>query len=387
MKTVLVCRAEVLRYSETFIAEQIRHIRHWRAVLLGMHAVHGAPTNGIETRLVHAHAPGAMGSMARRFALRLGLTGRGLLAAARAEQPDLVHVHFGTDAVDFWPALRLLDCPLVVTLHGWDINTHADFWREGLRRYIDGKYPVRLRQLGRDHRVRFIAVSDAIRARAIEYGLPEERVSTLYTGIDVMKFSPGGVPVARRQPRILYVGRFVEKKAPEVLVRAFAMILREVPGAALTMVGDGPLLEPARKLAAGLQAPVTFTGALQPQRVLEELHHSRVFVLPSVTARNGDAEGFGMVILEAQAAGVPVVTSARGGAREGIVEGHTGFSFMEGDVKALAAHLLRVLTDDALAERMSLAGPVFVRDRFDIATCTSRLEEFYDATVAEHRNA
>jgi glycosyltransferase involved in cell wall biosynthesis len=85
-----------------------------------------------------------------------------------------------------------------------------------------------------------------------------------------------------------------------------------------------------------------------------------------------------MVLLEAQACGVPVVTSARGGAEEGVIDGKTGFAFAERDVDTLSDRLTRVLTDDDLALSMSEEARAFVRQRFDIRRCTRSLEQLYD---------
>jgi glycosyltransferase involved in cell wall biosynthesis len=106
-----------------------------------------------------------------------------------------------------------------------------------------------------------------------------------------------------------------------------------------------------------------------------------VMCLPSITAASGDAEGLGLVILEAQASGVPVVTSARGGAQEGIVDGQTGFAFAEHDVPAMAQRLYEVLSDDALAARLSAAAPAFVARAHDLFRQTAALEDLYDRLV------
>jgi glycosyltransferase involved in cell wall biosynthesis len=126
---------------------------------------------------------------------------------------------------------------------------------------------------------------------------------------------------------------------------------------------------------------VTFLGSLTAEQVRAELHLARVLCLPSITAVNGDAEGFGMVILEAQACGVPVVSSARGGASEGIINGISGFSFPEGDVGILTERLRTLLTDDELAQEMSSRGIRFVSERFDIRKCTQELESYYDSIM------
>ncbi len=89
-----------------------------------------------------------------------------------------------------------------------------------------------------------------------------------------------------------------------------------------------------------------------------------------------------MVILEAQACGLPVVTSARGGKTEAIVDGRTGFAFPERDVDLLTEHLSRLLLDDDLATAMSAAAIPHVAAHFDIRDCTRKLEQFYDRLSA-----
>src|SRR5690606_11430707 len=185
--------------------------------------------------------------------------------------------------------------------------------RGGLRRRV---YPKRLLQMARDPAVRFIAVSESILQRAIQYGIPRNKISVHHIGIDTEKFKAGGLPTAQRGRQILFVGRMVQKKAPQLMVRVFARIKSTVPDATLTMIGDGPLMKETRELARDLGAQVDFRGACSSQEVMEHMHQARVLCLPSVRAANGDAEGFGMVLLEAQACGVPVVTSAQGGAVE-----------------------------------------------------------------------
>jgi glucosyltransferase len=153
----------------------------------------------------------------------------------------------------------------------------------------------------------------------------------------------------------------------------------------LVILGDGPLRDPLRGLAEELGVATEFIGAQPASRVVRELELARVLCLPSVTAHNGDAEGFGLVLLEAQASGVPVVTSALGGVSEGIREGITGFGFRERDVDSLAAHLTRLLINDALAHAFSLAGPPFVSEYFSLSHCTAALEALYDASSLSER--
>jgi glycosyltransferase involved in cell wall biosynthesis len=131
-----------------------------------------------------------------------------------------------------------------------------------------------------------------------------------------------------------------------------------------------------------LNVKVQFLGAVTQDIVKQQLDEARVFCLPSITAANGNYESFGMVLLEAQASGVPVVTSALGG-MEGLVDGVTGLSFPEKDVRSLIRRLCDLLGDDKLALRMSDAGPRYVREHFDILKCTRRIEDFYDTILSQ----
>jgi glycosyltransferase involved in cell wall biosynthesis len=187
-----------------------------------------------------------------------------------------------------------------------------------------------------------------------------------------------------REPRVLFVGRLVEKKGCEFLIRAFAQVTKVVAHACLVIVGEGELRPQLETLANVLGVPVQFRGGLSSAEVQGELQLAKVFCLPSVTAANGDAEGLPIVLLEAQASGVPVVTSAKGGSGEGIRDGVTGLSFAERDTDALASCLIRLLTDDMTLRAMAFEGPRFVSQSFDLSLCTDALEELYDNIVARN---
>jgi glycosyltransferase involved in cell wall biosynthesis len=385
MNKVLVCRAGLLPYSETFIREQLLAYARWKPVLVGTHRVEpGLPVDGLDLRLLHNATPTLPSRLYKRVLREMHVAPPAAARRLRAEQAALVHVHFGTDAVDYWPLLKKLNLPVVVTLHGFDINVHEHEWRRSRTSLANRRYPDRLLALSKQRGVHFVAVSEAIRQRAIDYGIAPESITVRYIGVDRKRFAFGGTPVAARPRRILYVGRLVEKKGGELLIRAFAQLRSQVPDAELVMAGDGPLEAGFREVAVRLGANVTFLGSVSSEEVRKQIDRARVFCLPSITAANGDAEGLPISILEAQACGVPVVTSARGGATEGIIPGVTGFAFPEGDVSALVDRLTKLLQDDVLATYMSASAIAFIADRFDIAQCTRALEDLYDALLREH---
>lgn len=372
MRNVLVYRADLLPYSETFIKGQVLSYSGWAPTLLGERIVHGIPLDGINVRLVGS-------SWLRKFGIPFPAVNR-----LKSEAATLLHVHFGTDAVAIWPIAKRLDIPVVITLHGYDINIYREHWQRQESRY-SRNYPDRLLTISRHPNVYFVAVSAAIRQRAIEFGIPADRIVVRYIGVDPSRFSFSGKSIHERRRRVLFVGRFVEKKGGEILIKAYARVRASVPDAELVMVGDGQLTQRLKELGQQLNVPVEFTGRLSSTEVKEHIDDARVFCLPSLVAPNGDAEGMGMVILEAQACGVPVVTSARGGATEGINEGVTGLAFAEGDVVALSEHLISLLTDDARAEAMSRSAPNFIAGKFDIHQCTRLLEDFYESITQERK--
>jgi len=375
MRRVAILRNQVLPISETFIRDQANALREWHPILVGYQDMKGGlPTGRLQREIVRD----TRSRLVKGLQLLCAVPNRALVSRLEELRVDLVHAHFGIDATDAWPSVRALGLPMLVTLHGYDINIRREWWEAGHGGAHRRLYPRRLLQMSRDPAVRFVAVSHALARRAVEVGIPEDRISVAHIGIDTERFTPGGRPLEQRRPRILFVGRMVEKKAPLLLVQAFHELRRELPDAELVMIGEGPLLGEAKQLAASLDVPVTFTGALGSDQVLAHLHEARVFCLPSLTAANGDAEGFGLVILEAQACGVPVVTSAMGGAQEGLLDGQTGRACREGAVADFVAGLRHFLSDDAAARRASAAAVAFARRSFDIRGGSQQLERIYD---------
>jgi glycosyltransferase involved in cell wall biosynthesis len=153
------------------------------------------------------------------------------------------------------------------------------------------------------------------------------------------------------------VGRLAALKRQDVLLRGFARLRH--PTARLLIVGDGPAREELVGLAAGLGVTdrVVFAGYRErPERALAAMD---VFALTS------DSEGMPLAILEAWAAGKPVVATRVGGVPELIADGRTGLLFPAGNDVALAQHLDRLLTDPSQATRLGAAGRETVRDRYD----------------------
>jgi glucosyltransferase len=377
---VLVYRSVLLPHSETFIREQALSYRSWRPIIVGRKLVRELSLDGLAVRILDSCNRRLMGRIALK--LRNGLGRADGAAALRGEKPQALHAHFGPDAVEAAPLARALGVPMFVTLHGFDIMIDRWWWESGAGGADMRSYPKALLKLAAQPDVHFVAVSKAIMEAAKAFGIPAEKLSVRYIGIDSSRFKPGGVPIGARHRRVLFVGRLVEKKGCEYLVKAMRIVSARLPDAKLVIIGDGPLRVKLEHLAQRLGVPAEFIGTQEHDRVKAELDAARVLCLPSVRATNGDAEGFGLVLLEAQATGVPVVSSAHGGADEGILEGVTGFRVAERDINAMADRLADVLADHQQAASMAAAGPTFVAQYFDVRRCTAQLEQLYEIVGA-----
>ncbi len=369
----IIFRKRLLPWSETFIAAQTGAMSRYHPVLTGYSRdPRGAgylTGRDVVVLAEHSLIPGL-----GKLMLKTGRVPGRWLRAMAARSPVLVHAHFGTNAPPAVLIARKLGLPLIVTYHGVDITAVPRTARQDSKRRSVFDAADRVLAVSR-----FIA--DALRAA----GCPEGKILVHYIGVDTDYFSPGD---ERRIPgRVLFVARLVAKKGLIHLIRAMERVQRTFPDAELIVAGDGPLRHQLEREAADRRVRCTFLGVRTPEEVRSLMRSASVLCGPGVTARSGDAEGLGIIFLEAQAVGLPVVASTSGGIGEGIVDGETGVLHPPGDEDALAAHLLALLSDPHLRERFGAAGRAHVLRNFDLRRQTSALEAIYDDVVSAPRAA
>lgn len=205
------------------------------------------------------------------------------------------------------------------------------------------------------------------------WGVPSQRVHLLHPGVDTGQFSPHPPdPVVRerlgwRDRRVvLTVGRLQKRKGHDVLISALPEIRRMVPEVLYAIVGDGEERQSLQRLARekGLEDHVQFLLEVDEQRLIECYQQCDLFVLPNREI-DGDIEGFGIVLLEAQACGRPVVAGASGGTAETMSIGATGFVVPCDGPAALSALLQELLADADRRESMGQAARGWAVERFD----------------------
>jgi glycosyltransferase involved in cell wall biosynthesis len=276
---------------------------------------------------------------------------------------DVIHVHSAKAGFLGRLAARLRGRAgaAVYTPHAWS------FWAAGGAE--QRLYRALERRAARWCRA-IVAVSEHEREAGLDAGIGRvEQYRVIPNGVDPGRFSGPPEPVAGR---VLFLGRLGPQKRPELAVQALARVRGRFPGAELHLASDGPDRETLVELAArlGLSGAVRFLGYRDDVPAL--LSRASCMLVTS------DYEGAPYTVLEAMAAGVPVVATRVGGVPEAVVDGETGLLVSPGDAAALADRLARLLADPDAAARMGAAGRRIVQERFTRQHMVARTLALYE---------
>jgi colanic acid/amylovoran biosynthesis glycosyltransferase len=376
--SLFIYRNSLLPSSETFILAQGESLSDFRSIYVGLRRVPGLEMPQDRCVLL---AAGRFPRL-KSAQLKLSRASASDVTRLRAFRPNLVHAHFGMDAVNAMTLAKALDIPLVATFHGWDATVRDEILR--CQSIALNLYIKRRPRLGR-FASRVLCVSEFIRQQVLKKGFPPDKTIVHYTGIDLTKFVPD--LSLRREPIVLFVGRLVEKKGCEYLIRAMQVVQSNVKEAKLVVIGDGVLRKSLELQAQATLRSCRFLGGCSAEVIRQWMNRASVFSTPSIVADSGDAEGFGMVFAEAQAMGLPVASFATGGVPEAVEHGVTGLLAPERDTNALANNIVRLLTDNSMWRRFSAAGQERVKKLFNLEKQTPKLEQVYCEVLQEHRTS
>lgn len=286
---------------------------------------------------------------------------RDVIRAVKLERPDLVHTHLVHGDVYGAAAASALRLPYVSTRHNDDRYLLGPF------RYVDRAFARRARRL--------IAISDAVRRFLETAGHSRQKLLTIRYGLDELpaassEIAPEAAGIPEGVPLLLAVGRLIAQKDHPTLLRAFARVREGHPEARLAILGSGPLEAQTRALVRelALDDAVVLPGRQEPG---DWLARADVFVHTSRW------EGFGIVLLEAMLASLPVVATSVSAVPEIVVPGETGMLVGEGDVEALAYALDVLLADPEQSRRLGAAGLERARREFSVARMTEQTIDVY----------
>jgi phosphatidylinositol alpha-1,6-mannosyltransferase len=229
-----------------------------------------------------------------------------------------------------------------------------------------------------------IAVSNFTKSALIELmDVPPEKIEVIFNGVDIERFTPRPKNPALVEryglagKRVLVtVGRLVERKGIDHTLRALPTVLEAHPNVHYVVVGEGPFRGRLEEIAreAGVADHVSFAGPVPSDSLVDHYALADLFVMPNRQLADGDTEGFGLVFLEANACGKPVIGGRAGGAVEAIHDGVSGLLVDGREVDEIAGAICRVLGDPELERRLQEGGLALARN----SGWDSRARQFQD---------
>ena len=379
MERVIVFAERVLPSTQTFIPAQVDQLNNFAPVYSGLLPA-GKTLEIGQVPILLRNNRSPLSRLLREFYRWSGI-GPGYHAELERIKAKLIHAHFAEGGPSALFLSKKLNLPLILHLHGGaELMTDANL----LSKWFEWSFLAYRRSLWARASA-FLCVSEYTKQRALQSGFPADKVHVHFTGLDCETFSPK-LPIEEKDPGlILYVGRLIAYKGCDYLIRAMQIVQQQHPGAHLVVIGDGNERGALEALGRSLGIRCDFLGELKPAELRCWLDKARVFCGPSVALDDGQSEAFGIVFLEAQAMGVPVVSFRHGGIPETMCDGVTGLLAEERDVEGLAERLLKYLSDDRFWGQSREEGMRWVRCNFDQSVQAAKLEAIYSRAITDFR--
>lgn len=283
-------------------------------------------------------------------------------------KPDVILAQYGIIGMHLVDYAKELNCKLVVHFHGYDsgrkdilnrFNNYKDLW---------------------NHADATIAVSKAMYSQLLSLGAPEDKLFHSCYGINTDTFD---LKKEYNGKQLFAVGRFTEKKAPQITLYAFSLVLKEIPDARLIMAGDGPLYDICFKLAQAMKInhAVTFLGAAPHDLVSEYMNNSLIFVQHSLVPENGDTEGTPLAVLEAMSTGLPVVSTKHAGIMDVVKEDETGYLVEEMDAETMALKIIELINDNKKCKDFGKKGRQIIQENYKVSRYIDELSNILEKVV------
>lgn len=355
--------------SETFISTLISSLENTRSIILDRY-----PARDPERLPCRHFSPGAgfgqVASWIERAALPLFSRSPYFEKVLRSQRVQIVHAHFGQLGALIAPVTSRLGLPLVTSFYGKDVSFFASDpgWK--------GRFD-RLWRLGS----MFLVLGPSMKTNLVRLGCPEDRIHILPLAVDCSAFPYVDRPSARpgQSCDLLSVGRLIPKKGMDVLIRS-AALLENDSSFRLRIAGDGPQLRHLQELVVQLDLSdrISFLGWKSQEEIYRLMSTSQLFVLASRTdPETGETEGTPTVLLEAQATGLPVVSTVHADIPSIVADKVSGLLVPESDPHALAGAIGRLIKETELRLAMGERGRKQVLGRHDSRVVGKRLEEIY----------
>lgn len=269
---------------------------------------------------------------------------------------DIIHCHFGYSG-KIGEILKYIGVKgkIITVFHGYDLS--SEIKRNGMDIYRNLFVAGDL----------FLPVSNYWKKKLIGMGCPKSKIIVHQMGINIETFKYSIRDYTpNRQLQVLTIGRLVEKKGVEYAIRAIAKVSLKYNNIIYTIAGDGPLRNKIEALIEELGIHTQILGSVESTEVLQLYKKSGIFLLPSVTAEDGDQEGIPVVLMEAQATGLPIISTHHSGIPEVVLDGESGYLVPERDIDALADKLTYLIEHPNKCIEMGKRGRNHIESNYNI---------------------
>ena len=298
---------------------------------------------------------------------------------------DIVHAHDWLVAFAGAAAKHAYQIPLVATIHATEAGRNHGLHNDHQRYIASVEWWLAYEAW------RIIVCSNHMQEEVQRvFNAPRDKTMVLPNGVDAQKFETLNIEPGFKsryafdyEKIIFFVGRLVQEKGVQVLIDSAPAILRACPEAKFVIAGKGPMEEERRRQAqaCGLGDKIHFTGYIDDDTRNKLYGVSSVAVFPSLY------EPFGIVALEAMAAGTPVVVSDTGGLSEIITHGENGLKAYPGNANSLGNNVIRLLTDEAYAGQIRNRAGCLVKEVYDWRTIAGNTLDLYESILKEYRRS
>jgi len=292
----------------------------------------------------------------------------------KQHEVKILHLHYGTDAGIFLPFLKKNKIPTVVSFYGYDCSGFPKEYGGYGKRFLQKRvFP---------YMTKVLAMSPDMKKDLIEIGCPEEKIIVHHHGNDVKQFKMDrDYSKMSETINFLIVSGLTPQKGHLFLLQSFAEAYKQNNRIRLTIVGAGPekdkiinyIEENQLKSFVRFETSVVYLS----EKHVEYLQNAHVFIHPSITDTNGDKEGIPGAIIEAMAAGLPVISTYHAGIPFIIENRKTGLLVNEFDYKSLSDAILELAGSEMLRKELGIAGQNYVLNELDLIKKEEELENIY----------
>jgi len=285
---------------------------------------------------------------------------------------DLIHIHFGTLAALLHPLKELFNKPIITSFYGYDayINLYDKKFYEKL--FMKGDL--------------FLTLSDHMTRKLVKKGCPKQKIKKLHIGIDTDYFKPKNKNFTRMDEKIklLLVARFAKNKGIIDALKAVYIVKNKFKDISFDIVGYGPqerkIKNEIKKLNLEKEVKLHDNRIhVNPHKLVHDfMQNCDIFILPSYTLENGESEGTPVVLMEASACEVAIVSTFHSGIPEIVINNKTGLLVPERDPKSLSGAIMKLITDPDLRKTLGKNARKHIIQNFNQKTQKHQLLDIYD---------